>query len=62
MTVSQLIAILAHADPDDPVCWHDRASGLTLEVGACVALPSATYFPADALVGRGPVVVVFDPL
>ncbi len=60
MTVQELTAILRHADPDSPVCWHDRAAGITLEIGAVVALPLATYFPSDALVARGPVVVAFD--
>lgn len=60
MNVRELTAILSHADPDAPVCWHDRAAGITLEIGAVVALLSATYFPSDALVARGPVVVAFD--
>ena len=60
MNVRELTAILSRADPDSPVCWHDRAAGVTLEIGAVIALPNATYFPADALVGRGPVVVAFE--
>lgn len=60
MTVADLLAILRHADPSLPVCWHDRAAGLTVEIGAVVALPVATYCPADAIVGRGAVVVAFE--
>jgi len=62
MKVRDALRILIQSDLDDPLCFYDRSRGLIIEVGGIVRLPDpkTTYFPADAIVGRGTATVVFE--
>lgn len=62
MNVRDAIRILVRSNLDEPLCFYDRERGLLIEVGGIIRMtdPHTTYFPPDALVGRGTTTVVFE--